>query len=170
MIMTKTTDNMKRWFKLWKKAPGLAPEHLKWDDSWGWMIRQPFKEHDAEDNFTDEDSWTEIVEEGAGDLIVAAAIKWFNTKHEGLTIADGHWDPDYDGPGMPWSGFAVEVISPVIAENHSSGEILIDALYGAVLVVLEREAEMVRDDRKRNSLVGKIKRRFNDFFDCFSAP
>ncbi len=169
MLMTKTTDNMKRWFKLWKKAPGLAPEHLKWDDSWGWMIRQPFKEHDAEDNFTDEDSWTEIVEEGAGDLIVAAAIKWFNTQHEGLTIGDGHWDDEYRA-GPFFSGFSVQIIGPAIAENVSSGEILIDALYEAVLVVLEREAEMVRDDRKRNSLVGKIKRRFNDFFDCFSAP
>ena len=76
MTVTKvieTKSDLKRWRKLWKKAPGLAPEHLKWDNSWGWMIRQPFKEQDAEDNFTDKDSWTEIVEEGAEDLIIAAS-------------------------------------------------------------------------------------------------
>ena len=100
-------------------------------------------------------------------LIVDSAIRWLNGKHESLTIGDGSRDPDYKGV---WPcGYSVEVISPVIAENVQSADTLIDVLYKAVMFVMDREAEMIREDKKRNSLWGRIKRRLKVLNPMFES-
>lgn len=160
--MTTITTDLKRWLKLFEKDETLRPKHLKWDSEWGWMIRQPFKELDAHDEPIAEDSWNEIVEEGAEALILDAAIRWFNTKHEGLTIGDGHWDGKYRALGSFFGGFSVQVTGPLMPENYSSGKTLIDALYEAVVYVMEEDKRQDRAAKRRNSLIGRIKRKIKD--------
>lgn len=158
--MTTTTTDLKRWLKLFEKDETLRPKHLKWDPEWGWMIRQPFKELDDFRLPIAEDSWNEIVEEGAEALIRDAAIRWFNTKHEGLTIGDGHFDENYRGSlsgGGFFGGFSVRVHGPMIDVTRS-GDALIDALYEAVVAVMEEDERQDREARKRNSLLGRFKR------------
>lgn len=120
-------DNLTRWLDLFEKDPSLRPVGLDYEG--GWWLTNPEIILGGQ---------APIKKEQAEDMIVGRAVKWLNTKHEGLTLGDGHFDDKYSSPAGEWpfSGFSAQVWGPCIDEIRS-GPNLVDALYEAVLVVFE---------------------------------
>ena len=153
MTMTIMKSDLTRWLKLYIRDPELRPLGLTYDGEFWWLAR-PHK--DGYDYLGTSDPDTVIQDEHAELLIIAKAIRWFNTRHEGLTIGDGSWDEEFTGswPG----GFSVKVFSPMIDQIRSDDR-LVDALHDAVIAVFENDDLLEREDRKRNSRWGRLKKK-----------
>lgn len=131
MTMTVMKSDLLRWLKLFIRDIELRPLGLTHDGE-VWWLESPIKDGPIYTGETAEPR--PIGDEHAELLIIAKAIRWFNTKHEGLTIGDGHFDEEYSGDYF--TGFSVQVFSPGIDEIRS-GDRLIDALYETVVAVLD---------------------------------
>lgn len=124
------SDNLTRWLKLFERDVTLSPPELFYFHKSWWIDEARIR-----------DEFVEL-------LIIASAVKWCNTRHEGLTIGDGSWDEKYEGA---WpSGFSVEVCSPIIPKELRSGDTLIDALYEAVSWVMEWDEHLGHKPNMRN--------------------
>ncbi len=151
MTMTEMKSDLTRWLKLFIRDTELRPLGLTHDGEF-WWLESPHKDGQIYLGTSAEDK--PIQDEHAELLIIAKAIRWFNTKHEGLTIADGHADEDYTGGCF--NGFSVRIWSPMIDEIRSDDR-LIDALYETVVAVLDNADMIERADRKYNSWWGRLK-------------
>jgi len=150
--MTEMKSDLTRWLKLFIRDTELRPLGLTHDGEF-WWLESPHKDGQIYLGTSAEDK--PIQDEHAELLIIAKAIRWFNTKHEGLTIADGHADDQYCGGHF--NGFSVRIWSPMIDEIRSDDR-LIDALYETVVAVLDNAVMVEREDRKYNSRWGRLKR------------
>ena len=139
--MTMKSDLL-RWLKLFIRDTELRPLGLTHDGE-VWWLESPIKDGQV---YTGETADARPVsDEHAELLMIAKAIRWFNTKHEGLTIGDGHFDVDFQGECF--NGFSVQVFSPGIDEIRS-GDRLIDALYETVVAVLENTDREWKEHRR----------------------
>lgn len=145
-------SDLTRWLKLFIRDTELRPLGLTHDGEF-WWLESPHKDGQIYLGTSEEDKPIQDVH--AELLMIAKAIRWFNTKHEGLTIADGHADEDYTGGCF--NGFSVRIWSPMIDEIRSDDR-LIDALYETVVAVLDNDDMVEREDRKYNSRWNRLKR------------
>jgi len=141
MTTTILTSDLLRWLKLFVRDTELRPFGLTHDGE-VWWLESPVKDGIIYTGDTHEDR--PISDVHAELLIIAKTIRWFNTKHEGLTIGDGHFDEDFTG--AIFNGFSVHVFSPGIDEIRS-GDRLIDALYETVIAVLDNTDREKRQSR-----------------------
>lgn len=162
MTMTEMKSDLTRWLTLFIRDTELRPLGLTHDGEF-WWLSSPHKDGLVYLGTSAEDK--PIQDEHAELLIIAKAIRWFNTKHEGLTIGDGSWDEEFTG-GWP-GGFSVKVFSPMIDEIRSDDR-LVDALYKAVVAVLDDGDRITRDLWKQKPLWSRVKIVFNNFFSCFA--
>lgn len=152
MTMTVMKSDLTRWLKLFIRDTELRPLGLTHDGE-VWWLESPIKDGRI---YTGETADPRPVsDEHAELLIIAKAIRWFNTKHEGLTIGDGHFDEHFSG--ACFNGFSVQVFSPMIDEIRS-GDRLIDALYETVIAVLDNTDLEEREHRKYFSRWSRLKR------------
>ena len=150
--MTEMKSDLIRWLKLFIRDNELRPLGLTHDGE-VWWLESPIKDGQI---YTGETAADRPVSDVHAELlIIAKAIRWFNTKHEGLTIGDGHFDEEYSGGCF--HGFSVQVFSPGIDEIRS-GDRLIDALYEAVVAVLENTDREIRESRRDQRWWNRLKR------------
>ncbi len=150
--MTEMKSDLVRWLKLFNRDTELRPLGLTHDGEF-WWLASPHKDGTIYLGTSAEDRPIQDVH--AELLIIAKAIRWFNTKHEGLTIGDGHFDEDWTG-GCP-GGFSVQVFGPCIDEIRS-GDRLVDALYEAIIAVLDNTDREIRKSRRDQRWWNRLKR------------
>jgi hypothetical protein len=153
MTMTEMKSDLTRWLPLFIRDTELRPLGLTHDGEF-WWLEAPHKDGQVYLGTSAEDKPIQDVH--AELLIIAKTIRWFNRHHEGLVITDGSHDEDFKGewPG----GFSVRIYDPYY-EAIRSDDRLVDALYESVIAALDNHDQNVRDQRKYDSWLGRIKRK-----------
>ena len=161
--MTEMKSDLTRWLTLFVRDTELRPLGLTHDGEF-WWLESPHKDGRVYLGTSAEDK--PIQDEHAELLIIAKAIRWFNTKHEGLEIGDGSWDEEFGGswPG----GFSVRVYDPYY-EKMCSDDRLIDALYKSVKACLDYRDKEDREHRREKSWWSRFKKRIAIDWSAFTG-